>query len=300
MLCMTSKQKWAGFSCLLIILASTAPLLASGGSLQPLACSIIRSEQGPFYRWPTVNLGMVAPVLVVWHYPVYRSPLASSFTGTSIQIDIPTSFGQTAGFHLGATAIPTNTDERYRLTRIEIRKPARAYSGLGQALSHVMEMVLIHREQNGNRWANVILPFQVSTNGADMDIVNPIIEGVQLPRRRSQTGHVMASATSHLRLSPAFENATFSEFWGTAPAAGCNNRTVDVRYFMRTSALTIGIDSFAQLSEALENVPDQQPAQPPANTWLINTCRNSSGACRLQHPVNMQARLQSMLTAQSQ
>merc|ERR1719183_877656 len=268
MLCMTSKQKWAGFSCLLIILASTAPLLASGGSLQPLACSIIRSEQGPFYRWPTVNLGMVAPVLVVWHYPVYRSPLPSSFTGTSIQIDVPYSFGQTAGFHLGTTAIPTATDPRYRLSRIDIRKPAQAYAGLGQELGHVMEMVLIHREEIGNTWANVILPFQISTDGADVDIINPLIDGVHLPRRTLETGYVMASAVSELKLGPAFENATFSEFWGTAPADGCPNKTLDVRYFMRTNTLAIGIDTFSQLSKALENVPNQQPVQPPHATWL--------------------------------
>jgi len=285
---------------LLASLAVLAPLDVSGGSLQPLACTMIQSEMGPFFRWPTANPGMVAPVLMVWNYPVYRSPLRTSFTGKSIQIDIPASFGQTAGFHLGKTAIPTKTDERFRLTRLEIRRPAQAYTGLGQALSHVMEMVLIHRQENGDKWANVILPFQVSTNGADMDIINPIIDGVKLPTRISQTGYVMASAASEMKVSPAFQNATFSEFWNTAPVAGCTKKIVNVRYFLRTNTLAIGQDTFTQLSNALENVPAQEPVQPPQTTWLMDTCRNNSGVCKIQAAVDMQAKLQNLQKYQSQ
>lgn len=268
--------------------------------VQPMACTAVQSSMGPSYRWPTPNPGMVAPVNVVWNYPVYSNPLRSAFTGKSIQIEIPPSFGEFAGFHLGTTAIPTPTDERYRLTRLDIRKPAQAYSGLGQALSHVMEMVLIHREENGDRWANVILPFQVSTDGAKMDIINPIIDGTKLPSRIGQTGYVMASAVSELKLSPGLDNATFSEFWGTAPAYGCTSKTVNVRYFMRTTALAIGVDTFGQLAGALENAPVQDPTQPPPVTWTIGTCHNSTGACVVKTGENMQLKLANMKTYQSQ
>jgi carbonic anhydrase len=232
--------------------------------------------------------------------------LRSSFTGKSILIDIPPSFGQTAGFHLGRSTVPSAHDERYRLTRLEIRKPAQAYSGLGQALSHVMEMVLIHKEENNNRWANVILPFQVSTNGGDFDIINPLVDGVKLPTRIFESGYVMASAVSELRLSPAFENnATFSEFWATAPAAGCPNKNVNVRYLMRTNTLALGVDTFAQLSNALEFAPEQEPVQPPETSWIMGTCKNATGVgasnttCTMLKADNMTHKLEDLKNYQS-
>lgn len=300
---MTMELRQVRSACLLFILASLAPTsrgIVAPVALQPLACSTIQSGMGSFYRWPTANPGMVAPVNVVWNYPVYTNPLQCSFTGLSILMTIPPSFGEVAGFHLGATAIPTASDERYRLTQIAIRKPAQAYSGLGQALTHVMEMVLIHKEVNGNNWANVILPFQVSTNGAEMDIVNPIIAGGQLPSRLGQTGIVMASAVSQLELGPGFDNATFSEFWGTAPAQGCSSKTVNNRFFMRTSTLAIGVDTFEQLSTALQNAAVQDPTQPPETTWTVGTCRNNSGTCVVQKAENMQTKLTTMQKYQSE
>jgi len=224
----------------------------------------------------------------------------TSFTGKSIQIDIPPSFGLTAGFHLGKTAIPSPTDERFRLTMLEIRRPAQAYAGLGQELSHVMEMVLIHRELASDQWANVILPFQVSTSGAEMDIINPIIDGTKLPTRISQTGYVMASATGKLSVGSAFDNATFSEFWNTAPAAGCKSTTCNVRFFMRTNVLSIGVDTFAQLSNALESAPAQEPVQPPETTWLIDTCRNSTGVCKIKKPEDIAKKLLDLEKYQTQ
>jgi len=293
-----SQARW---TCLLVI-CHLAATHASGdrAPVMPMACSQVVASMGSFYRWPTSNPGMVAPVDLVWNYPVYKNPLQCSFTGKSIAIDIPGSYGDTAGFHLGTSSVPTKTDERYRLVRAELRKPAAAYSGLGQALSHVMEMVLVHREENGNRFANVILPFQVSTNGADFDIINPIIDGVKLPSRISQTGIVMASSNSQMFLDPAFQNATFSEFWGTTEAAGCKSKTVDVRYFMRTNTLSIGIDSFAQMSNALENAAEQQPVQPPAATWIVGSCKNGTGKCSLKKAEDMQAKLASLQKYQSQ
>jgi len=307
MLQTTMELRQPRWTCLFFVSALLAPLshaLLAAPALtpvvQPMACTSIQSAMGPSYRWPTPNPGMVAPLNVVWNYPVYRNPLRSSYTGKSIQIDIPPSFGEKAGFHLGTTPIPTATDERYRLTRVDIRKPAQAYSGLGQALTHVMEMVLIHRQENGDRWANVILPFQVSTDGADMDIINPIIDGTNLPSRIGATGIVMASAVSELMLAPGFDNASFSEFWGTAPVFGCPSKNVNVRYFMRTSTLFIGVDTFEQLSSALQNAPVQDPTQPPEATWTIGTCRNSTGTCVVQKAVDMQAKLVNMQKYQSQ
>lgn len=292
MLGMTAELTRVTWACLVFISASLAPIShAIAVPVQPMACTSIQSAMGPFYRWPTPNPGMIAPLNLVWNYPVYTNPLRAAFTGKNIQIDIPASFGQFAGFHLGTSAIPTATDERFRLTRIDIRKPAQAYSGLGQALTHVMEMVLVHRQEKGDRWANVILPFQVSTNGQDRDIVNPIISGTELPSSIGQTGYVMASAVSELNLSPAYANATFSEFWGTAPVYGCTSKSVNVRYFLRTSVLAIGIDTFQQLSTALQNVPIQDPTTPPERTWTIGTCHNSTGTCVVQKAADMQVKL---------
>merc|ERR1719506_1174127 len=144
MLGMTAELRQVAWVCLVFISASLTPvshslaqpmastsLMPGSTSLTPvspsialpIACTSIQSSMGPFYRWPTPNPGMVATVNVVWNYPVYTYPLHAAFTGKSIQIDIPASFGQFAGFHLGKTGIPTATDERFRLTRIDIRKP---------------------------------------------------------------------------------------------------------------------------------------------------------------------------------
>jgi len=301
MLGMNAEPRQVAWVCLVFMSAFLAPVSHSiAVPVQPIACTSIQSAMGPFYRWPTPNPGMVAPVNVVWNYPVYTNPLRAAFTGKSIQIDIPASFGQFAGFHLGKTGIPTPTDPRFRLTRIDIRKPAQAYPGLGQALTHVMEMVLVHRQEKSDRWANVILPFQVSTSGQDMDIVNPIISGTELPSRLGQTGYVMASAVSELKLSPAYANATFSEFWGTAPVSGCTSKTVDARYFMRTSVLTIGVDTFQQLSSALQNVPVQNPTPPPETTWTIGTCHNSTSNCVLQKAMNVQEKADNAAKYESQ
>lgn len=109
------------------------------------------------------------------------------------------------------------------------------------ALSHVMEMVLIHKEVNGNTWANVILPFQVSTSGTEVDIINPMIDLTKLPSRVWQSGYVMASATNYMGLEPGLKDAEFSAFWGTAPAAGCPSKTVNVRYLMRTTTVATDI-----------------------------------------------------------
>lgn len=255
---------------------------------------------GASYRWPTPNPGMVAPLNVVWNYPVYRSPLTSSFTGESIQIDIPADLGETSGFHLGTQAVPTAKDEKYRLRRLDIRKPAKAYSGLGQALTHVMEMVLIHKQENGDKWANVILPFQVSTDGSDMDIINPIIDGTKLPDRIGESSHVMASAVSELQLSPGFDNATFSEFWATAPVSGCKDKNVNVRFFMRTSNLNIGVDTFQQLGDALQSAPMQEPTQAPEMAWTIGTCRNGTGTCKVEKAEDLQAKLKNTQKYMSQ
>lgn len=286
---------------LLFISLLVAPL-ASGSplSVMPVACTEMQASMGSFFRWPTANPGMVAPVLMVFSYPVYKSPLRCSFTGKSIAIDVPPSYGDKAGFHLGTAAIPTKSDERYRLTRIEIRKPPQAYAGLGQALSHVMEMVLVHREENGKRWANIVVPFQVSTSGAELDIINPMINGVNLPSKISQSGYVMASGVSEMALSPGLTKASFSEFWSSAEVAGCKEKSVSVRTFMRTDVLTIGVDTFTQLSTALENTPNQEPTQPPKATWLIDTCQNSTGSCKVKKAQDMQAKLASLKKYQSQ
>merc|ERR1719253_962769 len=163
-----------------------------------------------------------------------------------------------------------------------------------------MEMVLVHREENGKHWANVILPFQVSTSGADMDIINPIVDGTHLPSRIGESGYVMASAVNQMVLGPGFENATFNEFWGSAPVAGCDKKNVDVRYFMRTNTLSLGIDTFAQMSTALEHAPEQQPVQPPEATWIVGSCANSSASCVVRKAEDMQAKLKNLQQYQSQ
>jgi len=295
MLGMLPKLTQARWACLLFICqASFAHGVVT--SVQPIACSQIVADMGPFYRWPKANPGMVAPVNIVWKYPKYQSPLRSSFTGKSIQIDIPADFGEHAGFHLGTSGKPKNTDEEYRLARVELRKPAQAYAGLGQQLSHVMEMVLVHKQHNGKHWANIILPFQVSTSGADMDIINPIVDGTKLPRRIGESGYVMASAVNKMILSPAFENATFNEFWGKAPVAGCNKKDVDVRFFMRTDTLSLGVDTFQQMSTALENAPNQQPVQPAEATWIVGSCSGADPAapCVPRKAQDMQAKLKNL------
>jgi len=243
---------------------------------------------------------MVAPVNLVYNYPTYRNPLVSTYTGKAIQLAIPEDFGQTAGFHLGTTAVPTATDEKYRLVQVSLRKPPQAYTGLGQALSHVLEMVLVHKQSNGANWANIILPFQVSTNGADMDIINPIVDGATLPTSTGMSGYVMTSAVSEMKLSPAFDNTNFSEFWGTAPVSGCTTESVNVRYFMRSNTLAIGVDTFAQMSNALENTPSQEPTEPPASNWIVGTCTNGTGTCQVAAAADLKTQLDNLKQAESQ
>jgi carbonic anhydrase len=259
------------------------------------------AAMGDFWRWPTPNPGMASPVNVVYNYPVYKSPLAAAFDGKAITIDLPSDYGAEAGFFLGTSGIAAASDEKYGLTRLEIRKPAKAYAGLGQALPHVMEMVAIHRGQNVNNWANVVIPFQVSTSGRDMDIIGAAINGEELPNRIGQTGHVLKSAVNQLILEPAFANATFSEFWGKAPVAGCASATnLDVRYFLRSQVLAIGVDTFQQLSDALEDVAEEEPVEPKVVSWLIGTCQTNVSKCELVTPKDMNAELAELQKSQGQ
>jgi len=72
---------------------------------------------------------------------------------------------------------------------------------------------------------------------------------------------------------------------------------------MRTNTLGVGVDTFAQLSNILKYVPDQEPVQPPTVTWLMSTCKNStsgSTACALKKAVNQETRLKNFQAATSQ
>jgi carbonic anhydrase len=281
----------------------TTTTAATGTALVPLACQegYKLASMGSSYSWPQQNPGLVAPKAVVWDYPAYSEPLACSYTGKSLAVEIPASVGEKNHFHLGTSSTAEATDEKYILARLEIRKPAQAYAGVGQQLSHVMEMVMIHKQDDPTsadkkRWANIILPFQVSTSGAAVDIIGMMINGVNLPGRIGESGIILSSASGKMDFAPGFKDATFSEFWGTAPDAGCETSTENVRYFMRNDVLTIGLDTFDQLAIALQSVPAQEPSLSPKITWIVGTCAHDAD-CVLPTPKNLEAQVDALKIA---
>jgi len=173
-----------------------------------------------------------------------------------------------------------------------------------------MEMVMIHKQANPTsadktRWANIILPFQVSTSGAAVDIIGLLVNGVNLPGRIGESGIILSSASGKMDFAPVFKDATFSEFWGTAPDAGCETSTENVRYFMRSDVLTIGLDTFDQLAIALQSVPAQEPSLPPQITWIVPTCAHDADcgdleAAKTQAKKDLQAKVTDLTAAVKQ
>jgi carbonic anhydrase len=236
----------------------------------------------------------------MWNYEVYTNPMPSRLERMSLVIDVPASYGQKTGFHF---TTPANANakggERYRLEKIHFRKPAVAYAGLGQALNHVLEMVLVHKQMDGTYWANVILPFQVTTDGAAIDLINPMISNQALPSRVGELTYLLKTATSQMDLVPAFQNATFSTFWGTAADEGCPTNKSNVRYFMRTGVLFVGVDTFKALSKVLDNSPTMDPTAPPAVTWVVSTCKNGTKCEILKEKVPLATKLQNSENAKT-
>lgn len=249
------------------------------GQVPKVAClpGHIQADAGKLWRWPIPNPGMVAPVALQWSYPKYKNPLPLEYTGKSLAINMPLSY--TGGFNLSTPGKPADTDESYSLSRIELRKPPAIPEGAGQVLTHQWEMVLIHKEAKGVYWANVVVPFAVTTSGSALDIVNPLIEGADLPTVVGNIVPVMAASTSHLYLDPVFVstdllNTTFHHVWSEASCAGCEEKSVPTRTFLRSSPLGIGMDSAQQLARALIDVKGEKPTMSYGmDFWIVDPCK---------------------------
>mmetsp|Transcript_72877 Transcript_72877/g.126520 ORF Transcript_72877/g.126520 Transcript_72877/m.126520 type:complete len:731 (-) Transcript_72877:75-2267(-) len=272
------------------------------GANAQVACEDIQASSGIFPRWPVQNPGLVANVALQWDYPTYENPLALRFTGKSLAIELPTSY--MGGFKLTDPAKPTAPAEQYRLTQVELRRPAAIPEGSGQVLSHQWEAVLIHQETSSSYWANVVVPFTVTTSGAVADIVQPMIEGVKLPSTLGAVVPVMASATSRMKLdavflSDEFANTTFHHFWGTADVDGCTTKNVNVRYLLRSSTLGVGQDTASALTNTLKDVPAQGPTETTSlPVFLVEPCKNGT-TCVIPPAADLKTMLTSATTVQS-
>merc|ERR1719155_83787 len=91
--------------------------------------------------------------------------------------------------------------------------------GGNQALSHALELALIHEGYDGTaNWASVVVPFIVSSDPAG-DILSSLTTGANLPTGRGQVRPVMVSSSVALDLPAVFRNASFLQYWAQLPTA---------------------------------------------------------------------------------
>eukprot|EP00927_Polykrikos_kofoidii_P085679 TRINITY_DN9382_c0_g1_i2.p1 TRINITY_DN9382_c0_g1~~TRINITY_DN9382_c0_g1_i2.p1 ORF type:complete len:672 (-),score=98.04 TRINITY_DN9382_c0_g1_i2:395-2410(-) len=271
------------FLAVLLTLAPSAFALRSartsvGSALKAGDCLTVSATGSKSYRWPVENPALVAPAKLHHNYPVYGNPVEAEFTGDVIGIPIPADFA--AGFSLIQSAGDGSngtTTEQYVLRRMEIRKAAKVPEGIGQVLSHAMELALVHEQVGGSYWANVIIPFTVSGDST-YDLLFPLVYGATMPTQVGQREPMVLSGAQKLMLNASFVGDTsFHHFWTTLPTT-CLGRTVQARQFMRRKVLNIGFETYDVLMSTLANAPDYPPFDPAPMTWIVGTC-GLDGAC---------------------
>mmetsp|Transcript_46901 Transcript_46901/g.101899 ORF Transcript_46901/g.101899 Transcript_46901/m.101899 type:complete len:646 (-) Transcript_46901:34-1971(-) len=234
-------------------------------------CQVSTSYSGGSYRWPVANPAMAAPAQLQFDYPTFKDPVKGEFTGTSIYIPMPQNYGGSLVLAKAKTSADTAAEqETYRLTAIELRKPGQVPEGIGQVLSHIFEMALIHEQVGGGYRATVVIPFS-SSGQSFYDVLAPIVLGAKMPTEQGQQESMLLSSAQPLMLSRVFEGATFLNFWTRLPT-NCPELSANSRQFMRTTTLNLGQDTFSALLETLVHAPAAPPIQSPAVSWLMTSC----------------------------
>eukprot|EP00442_Polarella_glacialis_P025811 CAMPEP_0115090742 /NCGR_PEP_ID=MMETSP0227-20121206/25635_1 /TAXON_ID=89957 /ORGANISM="Polarella glacialis, Strain CCMP 1383" /LENGTH=704 /DNA_ID=CAMNT_0002481995 /DNA_START=117 /DNA_END=2231 /DNA_ORIENTATION=- len=250
----------------------TAALFGRCEGQAGVACTALQASSGSSYRWALNNPALAAPVLVNYQYATYLNPLMSELTDRALVVHIPPDFR--SNFKLSDPASP-ETAQRYLLQSIELRKPAVIPEGSQQALSHVLEAVLVHRENTGTGyWASVVVPFEISTDPS-IDMLTVLLDQATLPTKLGETQPLLVSTNVGLNLSEFFENVSFQHFWATLPT-GCPGTDVHSRILMRNSTILTSQRAVKQILAALTFAPGLPPVLPPQDTWQVNSCPRGS------------------------
>jgi len=249
-------------------------------STQDNGCGTVTASAGPQYRFATKNPATVAPVYIDWEVKLYSNPLQAELKDSSLVIGAPADM--VANFKLvnsTTNATVSGNGEKYLLQSIQIRKPGETAEGLGQALNHELEVVLVHKETTGTGYyANVIVPFEVGVDPG-FDILAPLLNEAELPAKVGEVKPVLVTNTLPLNLASAFENASFQEFWSTV-ITSCNDQTAGARLIMRNQTLTTSKDIMSRLLGLLKWAEPAPALKAPTPTWLMGACQRGQ-TCKM-------------------
>ncbi|CAK9036015.1 unnamed protein product [Durusdinium trenchii] len=173
------------------------------------------------------------------------------------------------------------------LRSIQLRKPALVAEGTKQELSHELEVVLVHREGTGSRFANVIVPIEVSAEPS-LDLLAPLLDQAELPSEVGELQPVLVSMLP-LKLANVFANVSFQHFWAEVKTS-CNGGSAGARIFMRNQTIATSKSRLQRVLNMLQYAPEQLPTLPPTQTWLVQPCPRG-GSCAFPTPTNLTPQL---------
>lgn len=265
-----------------IVILCTCFSLCNGflQSTQDSGCGTITASAGNPYRFASKNPATVAPVYMDWEVKSYSNPLLAELKDSSLVIAAPADM--VANFNLVNSTNISNISgngERYLLQSIQIRKPGQTAEGLGQALNHELEVVLVHKEITGTGYyANVIVPFEVGVDPG-FQILAPLLNEAELPQNVGEIKPVLVTNTLPLDLAAVFENASFQEFWSTVETS-CQDKTAGSRFIMRNATLMTSKDIMGRLLSVLKWAEESPALKAPTPTWLMGACSRGR-TCKL-------------------
>ncbi|CAK9036120.1 unnamed protein product [Durusdinium trenchii] len=260
-------------------------VLSVSRGLSDAGCDAIMGSSGQTYRWALQNPQLVAPVLLKYDFLEYKSPLMSTLTDNALVIQAPADI--TANFVLTSPDSNTTAEQKYRLQSIQLRKPALVAEGTKQELSHELEVVLVHREGTGSRFANVIVPIEVSAEPS-LDLLAPLLDQAELPSEVGELQPVLVSMLP-LKLANVFANVSFQHFWAEVKTS-CNGGSAGARIFMRNQTIATSKSRLQRVLNMLQYAPEQLPTLPPTQTWLVQPCPRG-GSCAFPTPTNLTPQL---------
>lgn len=111
---------------------------------------------------------------------------------------------------------------------------------------------------------------------------------------------MLVSDARPLRLNQVWSGASFFHSWTTL-STGCQGISVNARQLMRNTTLTVGLNTFRRLTDALNKVPEGAPLPPPSLVWELVGCPEDAtqGPCVPVAAQNLQSELTQAQLAQS-
>lgn len=226
-------------------------------------CEHLVASAGRSVQWPVSNPALVAPVTASYDVKPYRSPLLATRTDTSIVVAAPPDLE--CNFFLTDA---NGTLEKYSLSTMEVRKPGVMPADMSP-LSHVLELVLVHRAPSGV-WASVVIPLNVVGNPPN-DVLTPIFSGAVLPTEVGHISPVHLQSAMPLDLTAAWAS-TFYASWSVLPTS-CPGVKVPARHLLRSTTMATSPATFSAISLALRSVRDRAPPlRIEALFWLMTAC----------------------------